>query len=913
MLVHGMTDVLVGNKASTNLTEMASTFCRLVVILIDICPVVLRKYLEHYAISEAKDQFCDLKTFLDTKKKDLKKLSRKDFQLIFDSDSNEEKWDVSTLSSMIVLLFPLANSKNAVKEMKEIRNDIFHSTSIETDIYEKRVAELNNSINAILNELRDVEFEDEIKKKIDSAGKREDSDQIVRKILNKFSAHEDILGKTLEETKQILEDVTRTEVDKSGRTRKRLVTDDHMLEKLKGNFAETMKKELDESFIPDNANDIKEVKDTLEKNRFVVLTGDDKGYCLKLALAAIKEFDDYDQDNCVEIQSTECWTAVKGDKIKTVLWKNPFGQYIFSKARTENIQNTLESLYSKSFEANIGKLRVIIVTDKSLLGEAVKVLGEDCTPLKNALEKYRKTTEDKPIYIAEGQRRDVLSNKTLAHLLRQSDCILKNLCSYKIGGDFITKAKGTLKDKKTLALVGSKDHLIMSVIKDIAIDGDFQQHTLILSRPGDIKHIDTDYVKLVILRILPNTSEFDMLTFDTLHAMAKENAIQVVVTFESSTFNKFLEKFNGGHPLLKYRMVACARDGVKEEDDVKDGIVDIVQTEQSGSREKTSYRRSGSVVTMYNPVNSDRKMSKIETKPPPIKLKFEKKMHLKGDRRSFISGICFVDDDMLVAADAFGKCLHMVCISDDSQRPHRTLTGEDDPWDVTAVNRDSQTFVAVTFHKAKSIRFYSVQNQPGSIRLNKEDNSRTINTESKCRGIANLQDTKLIVCCEDPCSVKVFDIQSRAVLQSFQNENLILHEPKHVALSSNFDNFVHIIDKAETSSGCRIITMTFDGKVWSEVKLADARGIAIYTETGTKNAYPVVCSRGNEKSKKAGMYQIDMNSDTATEINIVDSQSAIDKHASTDKLSDPNCVAYRAGKFYIGMNHLADIAVFAVH
>lgn len=181
----------------------------------------------------------------------------------------------------------------------------------------------------------------------------------------------------------------------------------------------------------------------------------------------------------------------------------------------------------------------------------------------------------------------------------------------------------------------------------------------------------------------------------------------------------------------------------------------------------------------------------------------------------FLSGLEFISDDHLVAADYENRCLKLIQLS--TANVISIVPMNTEPWDVTKVK---QNLLAVTLPIKKKIQFFSFK----STTLTK---AQEVEVNGDCRGIQSKQD-KLFVTFVDIPKVQMLDLHGN-VLKCFQfdqHQEEIFSWPGYVAVSPEQVPHVFVTDKDKEC----VFRLSMDGKVediFSDERLRGPRGVAV--------------------------------------------------------------------------------------
>ncbi|XP_045194841.2 uncharacterized protein LOC123550478 [Mercenaria mercenaria] len=185
----------------------------------------------------------------------------------------------------------------------------------------------------------------------------------------------------------------------------------------------------------------------------------------------------------------------------------------------------------------------------------------------------------------------------------------------------------------------------------------------------------------------------------------------------------------------------------------------------------------------------------------------------------FLSGLAFVSDDNLVAADYENRCVKLISVADD--KIMSVLPVMTEPWDVAKVRADQ---LAVTLPLKKKLQFVNVKT--ASLLKGYE-----IELSAECRGIDSKHE-KLFVSFVEPAKVEILDLHGH-VHKSFEFDSLgyeMFSWPGYIALSpeqtESTGSSIYVSDKDRNT----VTRLSEDGKViavYGGGVLKGPRGVSI--------------------------------------------------------------------------------------
>lgn len=198
----------------------------------------------------------------------------------------------------------------------------------------------------------------------------------------------------------------------------------------------------------------------------------------------------------------------------------------------------------------------------------------------------------------------------------------------------------------------------------------------------------------------------------------------------------------------------------------------------------------------------------------------------------FLSGLAFVSDDHLVAADYENRCLKCMSVTED--KILSVLPMNTEPWGIAAIGNNE---IAATLPLQKKIHIIHVEN----ITLSK---GREFRVRGDCRGI-DYRNGQLFVSFVDPAKIEILG-KDGSVFKCFQYDqfgNELFRWPGYIAVSPDDigSASIYVSDKDHNT----VTRLSMEGKietVYSGVNLKGPRGISI-----DNNGHVFVCGRASNE------------------------------------------------------------------
>ncbi|XP_060598600.1 uncharacterized protein LOC132752307 [Ruditapes philippinarum] len=281
-----------------------------------------------------------------------------------------------------------------------------------------------------------------------------------------------------------------------GKSLKRFKTVDHILEKMRENFASLLRKKLDSDFTPppETARIIKEIED----NHLVVVSGYGKGLYLQAALSAIDN-QDYEAGESILCSSPTDWRHIGNEDAELVVFLHPFGEGTFDLQKAKDFRSIADNIVETTDSMdNDDVLDVVIIMDQSILEEWKRHFRHDM--MKQPIVVYKPTTEDSPVDLieVESSMSQVEADPHYKNLLVQSIAYNKHHRAKMADEHFLENALEEFRSKKVIVISGprgsGKTTLALSLLSSYQ-DG----HYLILTEPGDLSCIRFGVTCVVII------------------------------------------------------------------------------------------------------------------------------------------------------------------------------------------------------------------------------------------------------------------------------------------------------------------------------------------------------------------------------------------------------------------------------
>ncbi|XP_052788076.1 uncharacterized protein LOC128222932 [Mya arenaria] len=372
---------------------------RLMTLQTDIATPVLRDLLDDCAKKDTStgETFTTLQQYLFLKEPDIGRLFRNEnwkYDQIYPSGkpssssavSDEDNFDVSMLTSLLLGLFrrvnmPILSSSTAidVRHIKDVRNSkiVAHgcSTHILTQDFENSWNKLEDAILSIAGLIGNATYLDKVRTKINQA--------LMSKLPGMWNSCAKWFASMVEEQvdtihllKAVVDAGTEIQRHPSGKDQKRFKTVNEKHKTLKQNFQILMANSSHDDIA--HATAIAQICQKLTTNKRVIVTGESGSQYESVALAAIKEMPDYDEDFCVAISDPQEWKDMEEELVRVVVFKNPFGSEKCDEIECNRMMQIFGRLIEKSKIRTMPiPLTTVILPQKCVLKNASVVFGQE--------------------------------------------------------------------------------------------------------------------------------------------------------------------------------------------------------------------------------------------------------------------------------------------------------------------------------------------------------------------------------------------------------------------------------------------------------------------------------------------------------------------------------------------------------
>ncbi|XP_052768829.1 uncharacterized protein LOC128209050 [Mya arenaria] len=405
--------------------------------------------------------------------------------------------------------------------------------------------------------------------------------------------------------------------------------------------------------------------------------------------------------------------------------------------------------------------------------------------------------------------------------------------SFKTKRSVLEQAKSFLTNEKVVVLTSYKEDLVMSILKDIVMC--FQKemrNVTLLNTTSEWKSVSPNDTGLIILknitgpwskRELTETHTIDKWTylFDAIHARAEGSSMSVAIVLKKTHLDEITSKLCD-HKILKNVVEIRVRDAAPGP------LPDQSQTPSAGTSDDVILRKKDQHLNKLG-VNVD------DTNKPRNSYKL---VTDNSTSHSFISCILVSSaQDCIVVVDVWTSCIKL--FHTEQQKPHAEvdckLKNWNDPWAVAEVPNTQQ--FAVTFPKDNKIRMFELTK---TFTFTVCRNFQTIQTVADCRGICSLEGYLVVSFgtagdCREHGMIQIVALTGDVYKQiDHKGGEPLFNNPKYLVLSPE-KNLIHVSDKSKN----KIITIDFEGTVWSEIDIQ--RPGCVIADPSTGGLY--ICSK----------------------------------------------------------------------
>ncbi|XP_060554111.1 uncharacterized protein LOC132715153 [Ruditapes philippinarum] len=559
---------------------------RLITLITDICPIPLRKYFLDLAKSDTSscvpfttlDQYMvyrhrDVKTLLNFKNPQ-KSIRRDQYDLIYPK-ADETKWDVTLLSALLLGLFEnqINNGEDRlIKVIREKRNKLQHKPgSVITDDaeFDSDWNDIETATQTLARIVGGTTFENEVTKQIQavkvnnlpSLGDTLKSwyEDIIIELKNEIKELKEEtvkVKKTSKSALRILQGVSQKRpISKGRKARKYVKTVDVHLNRLRDYFRQTIDRELPKDF-KCQPEEEREIMRHLQEHHFVVVTGSENTSYLATTLSAINGSGKYSLDRCFEMKIVEDWNRIDPYETDLVLFSEPFAE----QQNEPRLQQVFESMLDDTSKES--RIDVVIVSEISRINHW-KENHDNNEIFNNVVKVFMPTDENNPLNLEKrntaDKRHDV--GGFLGNMIAQSEVFIQD-CKTDASGhnELMKQAKEMFTKHKAIVITGSKGGTSTRFALKLVSKLYSKDECVILTEASDWKQVRLGKVSVIVIdefagKYKYNTSfvEAWLNKFDIIYAAVIKGLLNVIVTCESSFFQKVIKNISS-HALLNHRV-----------------------------------------------------------------------------------------------------------------------------------------------------------------------------------------------------------------------------------------------------------------------------------------------------------------------------------------------------------------------
>ncbi|WAR30831.1 hypothetical protein MAR_033373 [Mya arenaria] len=605
---------------------MADNFYRLVTFLIDTTTPILQDLFEDCAIKDTttNQNFTTLQQYLFNKEQDVRTLLSKEkwkYKQIYPKGkpsssldvTDSANLDVSVLSSLLLGLYgglnpPLLAPTTSmdIKQITAIRNSKFlaHgcSTTIQSVDFETLWNQLKKATISIArlrsNNSYTTATEEKIKKTLIS-----NMPGMWNSCAKWFTSVVEEQADTIQSMRTFLE--TGTEV----------------LSSPSANFKTLLYN--NRPVHSDQLSTMTElIRSKLINNIPVVITGVERALYEEVALTAIRQMPNFNEEFCVTINDPHEWRELEEHFVNVVVFKDPFGLDTLDKSNTKAMNTIFQSIAIRSQNG----FSTVILTKKSVLKEALLIVSQEGSEMFS----------DENIFEPAGTE------------------------WYPI--DMEAPIRGTHKRVQPLGqtlknMLGDEPKVVSSYVASLATR-DEGKNALVLKRTADLRYVEVGVVNVLIVEHFAGKHALNKVKarqwleeLDMLKALSQQRNTCVILSSTNAVFKEAM-KTKIGKTLTRHPLLANVVDIsksiihqiVKEEISSDNGEADPLPLEESSDsmaieeNQPTPKKRHGirksfkeSAIRQVNPNN-------IEINPTSDTDK----------RRGLIKRMCLIENDLLL-------------------------------------------------------------------------------------------------------------------------------------------------------------------------------------------------------------------------------------------------------------------------
>ncbi|XP_052789568.1 uncharacterized protein LOC128224017 isoform X2 [Mya arenaria] len=398
------------------------------------------------------------------------------------------------------------------------------------------------------------------------------------------------------------------------------------------------------------------IRSKLINNIPVVITGVERALYEEVALTAIRQMPNFNEEFCVTINDPHEWRELEEHFVNVVVFKDPFGLDTLDKSNTKAMNTIFQSIAIRSQNG----FSTVILTKKSVLKEALLIVSQEGSEMfsdENIFEPAG--TEWYPIDmeapIRGTHKRVQPLGQTLKNMLGISSVYLrsKENKDFKQDNDVLTG----LETHGSLVITGDEPKVVSSYVASLATR-DEGKNALVLKRTADLRYVEVGVVNVLIVEHFAGKHALNKVKarqwleeLDMLKALSQQRNTCVILSSTNAVFKEAM-KTKIGKTLTRHPLLANVVDIsksiihqiVKEEISSDNGEADPLPLEESSDsmaieeNQPTPKKRHGirksfkeSAIRQVNPNN-------IEINPTSDTDK----------RRGLIKRMCLIENDLLL-------------------------------------------------------------------------------------------------------------------------------------------------------------------------------------------------------------------------------------------------------------------------
>ncbi|XP_052789460.1 uncharacterized protein LOC128223962 isoform X2 [Mya arenaria] len=301
------------------------------------------------------------------------------------------------------------------------------------------------------------------------------------------------------------------------------------------------------------------IRSKLINNIPVVITGVERALYEEVALTAIRQMPNFNEEFCVTINDPHEWRELEEHFVNVVVFKDPFGLDTLDKSNTKAMNTIFQSIAIRSQNG----FSTVILTNKSVLKEALLIVSQEGSEMfsdENIFEPAG--TEWYPIDmeapIRGTHKRVQPLGQTLKNMLGISSVYLrsKENKDFKQDNDVLTG----LETHGSLVITGDEPKVVSSYVASLATR-DEGKNALVLKRTADLRYVEVGVVNVLIVEHFAGKHALNKVKarqwleeLDMLKALSQQRNTCVILSSTNAVFKEAMKTKIGKtltrHPLL---------------------------------------------------------------------------------------------------------------------------------------------------------------------------------------------------------------------------------------------------------------------------------------------------------------------------------------------------------------------------